>query len=199
MYPNNYCWIITAWYNRGKNEGEAIRGRKRMHLLGDLMKGKYVALKRTAEDRKEWQKLIRAGSHAPASQQTTWRCSWSWTTTITSHLTALYAGPRPRTTWVSQYHRKTCTYWLPIFVAIIQYLLLPVISSIYCDPFGCRVWPSFSITSMWPWTYLKLTSEKVLEFFQMLWEISAGLESYTVIMLASVAFPVCIFPLLPGW
>jgi len=26
------------------------------------MKGKYVALKRTAEDRKEWQKLIRAGS-----------------------------------------------------------------------------------------------------------------------------------------
>ena len=31
-------------------------------LLGDLMKGKYVALKRTAEDRKEWQKLIRAGS-----------------------------------------------------------------------------------------------------------------------------------------
>jgi len=24
-----------------------------MHLLGDLMKGKYVALKRTAEDRNE--------------------------------------------------------------------------------------------------------------------------------------------------
>jgi len=33
-----------------------------MHLLRDLMIGKYVALKRTAEDRKEWQKLIRAGS-----------------------------------------------------------------------------------------------------------------------------------------
>jgi len=31
-----------------------------MHLLSDLMKGKYVALKRIAEDRKEWQKLKRA-------------------------------------------------------------------------------------------------------------------------------------------
>jgi len=40
--------------------GKATRGRKRMHLLSDLMKGKYVALKRTAEDRKEWQKLLRA-------------------------------------------------------------------------------------------------------------------------------------------
>jgi len=28
-----------------------------MHLLNDLMKGKYVALKRTAEDRKKGQKL----------------------------------------------------------------------------------------------------------------------------------------------
>jgi len=45
------------------NEGKATRGRKRMHLLSDLMKGKYVGLKRLAEDRKEWQKLIRAGSH----------------------------------------------------------------------------------------------------------------------------------------
>jgi len=35
------------------------------------MKGKYVALKRTAEDRKEWQKLLRARSHTPASQQIT--------------------------------------------------------------------------------------------------------------------------------
>jgi len=34
-----------------------------MHLLSDLIKGKYVALKRTAEDRKEWQRLIRTGSH----------------------------------------------------------------------------------------------------------------------------------------
>ena len=33
---------------------------------------KYVALKRTAEDRKQWQKLIRAGSHRPVSQQITW-------------------------------------------------------------------------------------------------------------------------------
>jgi len=41
-----------------------------MHLLSDLMKQKYVALKRTAEERKELQKL-RAGSHTPASQQIT--------------------------------------------------------------------------------------------------------------------------------
>jgi len=40
-----------------------------MHLLSDLMKGKYVALKRTGEDRKEWQKLLRDGSHTPASKQ----------------------------------------------------------------------------------------------------------------------------------
>jgi len=51
--------------------GEATRGRKRMHLLRNLMKGKYVALKRTAEDGKEWQKLIRAGSHTLPSQRIT--------------------------------------------------------------------------------------------------------------------------------
>jgi len=33
-------------------KGKATRGRKRMHLLSDLMKGKYAALKRTAEDRR---------------------------------------------------------------------------------------------------------------------------------------------------
>jgi len=42
-----------------------------MHLLSDLMKGKYVAIKRTAEDWREWQRLLRAGSHTPASQQIT--------------------------------------------------------------------------------------------------------------------------------
>jgi len=40
-----------------------------MHLLSDLMKEKHVALKRIAEDRKEWQKLKTAGSHILASQQ----------------------------------------------------------------------------------------------------------------------------------
>jgi len=55
----------------GRVRGKATRGRKRMHLLSNLMKGKYAALKRTVEDRKEWQKLIRAGSHTPASQQIT--------------------------------------------------------------------------------------------------------------------------------
>jgi len=49
----------------GRMRGEVTQGRKRVHLLSDLMKGKYVALKRTAEDRKEWQKLLRAGSHTP--------------------------------------------------------------------------------------------------------------------------------------
>jgi len=42
-----------------------------MCLLGNLMKGKYVALKRMAEDRKEWQKLLRVESHTPAAQQIT--------------------------------------------------------------------------------------------------------------------------------
>jgi len=40
-----------------------------MHQLSDLMKGKHVALKRTAEDRKEWQKVLRAV--ISASQQIT--------------------------------------------------------------------------------------------------------------------------------
>jgi len=43
--------------------GKSTGGRKRMHLLSDLVKGKYVA-----EDKKEWQKLKRAGSHTPACQ-----------------------------------------------------------------------------------------------------------------------------------
>jgi len=42
-----------------------------MHLLSDLMKRKSVALEKTADVRKEWQKLKRAGSHTPASQQIT--------------------------------------------------------------------------------------------------------------------------------
>jgi len=36
---------------------KATRGRKTMHPLSHLMKRKYVAFKRTAEDRKEWMKL----------------------------------------------------------------------------------------------------------------------------------------------
>jgi len=50
---------------------KATGSRKRMHLLSDPMKGKYMALIRTAKDRKEWQKLLRAGSRTPASQQIT--------------------------------------------------------------------------------------------------------------------------------
>ena len=53
--------------NRGENEGGILHEVGKIHLLNDLMNGKDVALKRTAEDRKEWQKLIRAGSHKPAS------------------------------------------------------------------------------------------------------------------------------------
>jgi len=37
----------------GRMKGEGYT----MHLLSDLMKRKSVALERTAEDRKEWQKL----------------------------------------------------------------------------------------------------------------------------------------------
>jgi len=51
--------------------GKAASGKKRMYLLSDLMTGKYVALRRKAKDRKEWQKLKRAGSHTPAFQQIT--------------------------------------------------------------------------------------------------------------------------------
>jgi len=42
-----------------------------VYLLSDLMKVKYVALRRAAEDRKQWQKLIRAGRQMPASEQIT--------------------------------------------------------------------------------------------------------------------------------
>jgi len=49
--------------DQGRIRGKATRGRKRMHLLSQLMKEKYVALKRTAKDRKEWQKLLRVGSY----------------------------------------------------------------------------------------------------------------------------------------
>jgi len=38
---------------------KATIGRKRMHLLSNLVTGKYVALKRTAEDRKELDVVIR--------------------------------------------------------------------------------------------------------------------------------------------
>jgi len=55
----------------GSMKGKATGGGKRMHLLSDLMKGKYVALKRKAEDRKEWQKLLTAGSRTPASREIT--------------------------------------------------------------------------------------------------------------------------------
>ena len=41
-------------------KGKATRGRKRMHLLSDLLKEKYVALERTAEDKKEWQKNVKS-------------------------------------------------------------------------------------------------------------------------------------------
>jgi len=55
----------------GGMRAKAARCRKRMHLLSDLMNGKYAALKRATEDRKERQKLIGAGIHTPASQQVT--------------------------------------------------------------------------------------------------------------------------------
>jgi len=45
---------------------------KRWNLLSDLAeKGKHVALRRRAANRKEWQELKRAGTHTTASQQNT--------------------------------------------------------------------------------------------------------------------------------
>jgi len=41
-----------------------------MHLLRDLMKV-CGTQKRTAEDRKEWQKSLTAGNHTPPSEQIT--------------------------------------------------------------------------------------------------------------------------------
>ena len=37
----------------GRMRGKATKGMERTHLLSDLVKGKHVALKMTAEDRKE--------------------------------------------------------------------------------------------------------------------------------------------------
>jgi len=51
---------IFQWYIPPNYHGLHTRGRKGMHLLSDLMKARYVALKRTAEDRKEWQKLFKS-------------------------------------------------------------------------------------------------------------------------------------------
>jgi len=67
----------------GIMRGKAIRGRKRMHLMSDLMKAKYVALKRTAEDRKEWQKLLRAA----------WKC---YTCFSVDYLMMAHTYRRPR-------------------------------------------------------------------------------------------------------
>jgi len=50
--------------------GKATKGMERTHLLSDLVKGKHVALKMTAEDRKEWQELLRDGSHTPGARFT---------------------------------------------------------------------------------------------------------------------------------
>jgi len=47
LYPNK------SKRNTYAMRGKATRDRKRQ-LLSNLMKGKYVALKRTADDRREW-------------------------------------------------------------------------------------------------------------------------------------------------
>jgi len=52
--------FITADIIEGRVRGKPTHCRKRMHLLSNLVNGKYVTLKRTAEDKKEWQKLLRA-------------------------------------------------------------------------------------------------------------------------------------------
>jgi len=55
----------------GKMIENLARGSKILDIFSDLAvyKEKYVALKKRAEDQKEWQKLKADGSHIPASQQ----------------------------------------------------------------------------------------------------------------------------------
>jgi len=76
------CLGYVLWHNgllrnisEDKMIGKPARGRKTMSITCDLAEKKnYVAPKRRAEDRKEWQKKIkRAGSHTLASQQITWK------------------------------------------------------------------------------------------------------------------------------
>jgi len=56
----------------GKMIGKPTTEWKRWNLLSDLAeKGKHVALRRRAANRKEWQELKRAGTHTAASQQNT--------------------------------------------------------------------------------------------------------------------------------
>jgi len=49
--------------NRGKNKGEGYTRFEKNAMVSDLIEGKYVVQKRTAEDRREWQRLLKAGSH----------------------------------------------------------------------------------------------------------------------------------------
>jgi len=67
-------WIITAWYNQPKNEGEGYRRQEKNAPTEQPDERKVCGTQRNlAEDRKEWQKLKNAGSHTPASQQITLR------------------------------------------------------------------------------------------------------------------------------
>jgi len=91
----------------GRMRGKATRGSKRMHLLSDLMKGKYVALKRTAEDRKDWQKLIRAGSHRPASQQITWMYTTATRCSKYKQRRRHVCSPRMTVLWASSLHHTS--------------------------------------------------------------------------------------------
>jgi len=55
-----------------KMTGKPAKGRKSLNTLSDLSeKGNYMALKRRVDNRNEWQKLKRVGSHTPGSQQMT--------------------------------------------------------------------------------------------------------------------------------
>jgi len=52
----------------GRMRGKAKRGRKRKHLLNDLMKVKHVVLKNTAEGRKPPHHTLRVRSRGRAPQ-----------------------------------------------------------------------------------------------------------------------------------
>ena len=68
----------------GKIIGKPARGRKRLNTPSDLAekdKCTGMALKRKAENRKEWQKLNRAGSHISGS----WQIEDNMKGTISNH------------------------------------------------------------------------------------------------------------------
>jgi len=91
-------WIITAWYNPGKNWGrKATPGRKRMHLLSNPMK--VYGTQKNSWQQERVAETEGAGSHTPASQQITRRstviCEWQLLKTLTEEMQSSIYLPSP--------------------------------------------------------------------------------------------------------